>query len=162
MNRLLPIIMITCIGLASCGRSLSPEETLAIQQIENSRDYIFKAESVSPLSGRNMPLSPGYDLQVTPKAVIAMLPYFGRGYAVPTDPAQGGIRFTSKRFQYSSEKNAKGELDVLIIPGDVNDVQQLRIHITSGVQATLSVTSRDRQAITFYGYVTQNKVATNQ
>jgi hypothetical protein len=148
------------LSLAACSKSLSPEETKAIEQTVSSQAYIFKAESVSPLSGRNIQLTPGYDLQVSNNTVIAMLPYFGRAYTAPIDPAQGGIRFTSKRFRYSSTANNKGEWDILITPEDVSDVQQLRLSVSSGGRATLNVTSRDRQAITFYGYITQNKVAT--
>jgi hypothetical protein len=160
MKRLVYIWMIVAISLAGCSKSLSPEESVAIRETVQSQEYVFTAESVSPASGRNMPLTPGYDLVVTQKAVIATLPYFGRAYSVPIDPAAAGIRFTSKKFRYSAATNARGEVDILIEPEDVVGVQQLRLNISSVGHATLQVTSRDRQAITFYGSIVQNKAAT--
>jgi hypothetical protein len=160
MRHWMNIVIVATITLAACNKSLTPEETQGIHETVAAQSYIFRAQSVSPLSGSNIQLSPGYDLQVTPNAVIATLPYYGRAYTAPVDPSAGGIRFTSKRFKYTATQNSKGEMDIMIIPEDVPEVKQLNLHISSRGGATLNVTSRDRQAITFYGEVIKTKIAT--
>ena len=60
------------------------------QQIVESKNYIFKAESVNPQRGRFRYLtSAEYDLVVTSDTVIAYLPYFGRAYSAPINPSEG-------------------------------------------------------------------------
>lgn len=160
MKRLLYICMIAA-GLTACNKSINPQqESTAVQQSVNAQQYTFTATSASPLGGRNVQLTSGYDLEVSQHAVVAILPYYGRAYTAPIDPNYGGVRFNSKRFRYTATQDAKGSWDILIVPEDVPDVQQLRLNITSDGHATLYVTNTNRQAISYDGYISKNKVAT--
>jgi hypothetical protein len=130
------------------------EKTAAIKNMVDSQNYVFKAQSAMPMSGRTRQLTSDYDLKVTKSEVVSYLPYFGRAYTAPIDPTQGGIQFTSKDFDYTVAARKKGGWDIQIKPKDYRDVQQLSLSITESGYATLQVTSTNRQPISFNGYVT--------
>ncbi|MGH2642695.1 MAG: DUF4251 domain-containing protein, partial [Chitinophagaceae bacterium] len=72
----------------------------ALQEKIQERRFIFNAQNVLPMRGRNRNISTdNYTLQITPDTIIAYLPYFGRAYVAPMDPSKGGIQFTSIKFQ---------------------------------------------------------------
>jgi len=157
MRKTFVILAIAAIAAAGCNKSLTPQESNTLMETVHAQQYTFKVESVIPAGGRNIQMSPGYDLIVTPKSITAILPYFGRAYFPPMDPNQGGFRFTTQQFTYTSSVNNKGNQEILISPKDIDDVQQLRLDITPSGYASLHVTSFSRQAISYNGYVTMNK-----
>src|SRR4051812_10006074 len=77
------------------------QEYAQIQNLVNSKNYVFVAQTVLPLGGRVRNLTSPYDLKVAGDTVISDLPYFGRAFVAPIDPAEGGIRFTSTNFSYN-------------------------------------------------------------
>lgn len=127
------------------------------QQIVESKNYIFKAESVNPPRGRFRQLTSEYDLVVTSDTVIAYLPYFGRAYSAPLNPSEGGIKFTSSNFEYTVEKKKKRSWEILIRPKDYNDVQALYLTIFNNNKASLRVNSLNRESISFNGYILEGK-----
>ena len=129
-------------------------KTAAIKDLVNNRHYTFKAQTVTPLSGRFRQLTSEYDLQVSTDRIVAFLPYFGRAYSAPIDPSKGGIQFTSKDFDYSATPRKKDGWNISIKTKDVPDDQRMQLTVSSNGTATLQVTSNSRQAITFNGYIT--------
>jgi len=127
------------------------------QQIVESKNYIFKAESVNPPRGRFRHLDSDYDLVVAIDTVIAFLPYFGRAYSAPINPSEGGIKFTSGDFEYKLEKEKKHSWEILIKPKDARDVQALYLTIFDNNKASLRVTSINRESISFNGYIIEGK-----
>jgi hypothetical protein len=133
------------------------DKQTAIKDMVETQQYIFKAQLASPMTGQQRTLTSDYDLTVSKSAVTSYLPYFGRAYAAPIDPSQGGIKFTSTKFQYIKEDSKKDGWDITIIPKDASDVQKLYLHISSNGYATLQVTSINRQPISFNGRIEENK-----
>lgn len=127
-----------------------------MKRIIESQNYIFKAQMVNPLGGGSRQLTPEYDLSITKDTIISYLPYFGRAYTAPIDPTEGGIKFTSTHFEYKSPKDGKG-WEITIKPNDVRNVQELYLTIFDNGNATLQVTSTDRQSISFNGYVIEGR-----
>jgi hypothetical protein len=127
------------------------------QQIVESKNYIFKAESVNPQRGQLRHLTSEYDLVVTSDTVTAYLPYFGRAYAAPIDPSEGGIKFTSADFNYTVEKKKRRSWQIMIKPKDASDIQALYLTIFDNNKATLRVNSLNRESISFNGYITEGK-----
>lgn len=149
--------MTVAIGTA-CGTASQTQETSAnIESAVLSKNYVFTAQSVTPLGGRYRQLTSDYDLKVSTDKVIAYLPYFGRAYSAPIDPTQGGINFTSSKFTYQQSLRKKGGWIVTIKPTDVQDVRELTLTIASGGSATLNVISNNRQSISFDGYIHTKK-----
>jgi hypothetical protein len=133
------------------------EKEPTTQEMVESKNYIFKAESVNPPRGRVRYLTPEYDLVVTNDTVIAYLPYFGRAYSAPINPSEGGIKFTSSDFEYTVEKKKKRSWEILIKPKDNRDIQALYLTIFDNKKASLRVNSINRESISFNGYIVEGK-----
>ncbi|HKO82476.1 MAG TPA: DUF4251 domain-containing protein [Chitinophagaceae bacterium] len=133
------------------------KDAAATEQLVESKNYVFKAESVNPPRGRFRQLTSEYDLVVTGDTVIAYLPYFGRAYTAPINPSEGGIKFTSSDFEYKVEKKKKRSWEVFIRPKDSRDVQELYLTIFDNSRATLRVNSVNRESISFNGYIAEGK-----
>ncbi|HEX6193693.1 MAG TPA: DUF4251 domain-containing protein, partial [Chitinophagaceae bacterium] len=69
------------------------------KRIVDAKNYVFKAQSVTPSRGSLRQLTSDYDLTVAGDSLIAYLPYFGRAYSAPID-SEGGIKFTSAKSDY--------------------------------------------------------------
>jgi hypothetical protein len=120
--------------------------------------FRFKAEWVLPLGGRSRYLtSDYYDLTVSRDTIVAYLPYFGRAYSAPMDPSQNGIQFTSKDFIYTTTPRKKGGWNISIKFNDAGDVKQMELTVTTDGNASLQVTSVNRQSISFNGHITGRK-----
>jgi Domain of unknown function (DUF4251) len=133
------------------------EKDPPVKQIVDEHNYIFKAESASSQQGRLRQLSSEYDLTVMPDTVVSYLPFFGRAYSAPIDPTEGGIKFTSTKFEYKLLKQKKDRWDILITPKDASDVQQLYLTIYDNGRATLRINSLNRQSMSFTGYVVKGR-----
>jgi len=152
-------LAVMCLALATaCGTtSQMQENNTTVENAVLSKNYIFTAQSVTPLGGRYRQLTSDYDLRVLGDSVVAYLPYFGRAYSAPIDPTNGGINFTSTNFDYEQGVRTKGGWIVTIRPHDARDVRELTLTIATGGNATLQVISNNRQSISFSGYVHSRK-----
>jgi len=133
------------------------DEYAAVKSIVEAKQYVFVAESALPMNGRNRQLSPGYKLEVRTDTLISDLPYFGRAYTAPIDPAEGGIQFTSRDFEYLANTGKKGSWNISIKPKDGKDLNRFSLYISRSGRASLQVVSNSRQAISFNGYITEVK-----
>ena len=146
--------------LAATTIHAQKKDETAVKQMLATKNFIFKAQSVSPqVGGLRQLTSSDYDLSVTNDLITSWLPYFGRAYSAPIDPADGGIKFTSSKFEYSQSKKNKHSWDITIRPKDVSDVQALYLTVFDNGSASLRVNSISRQSISFLGYITENKNA---
>src|ERR1700752_1622217 len=101
-----------------------------VQQLVETKNYVFVAETALPTSGRIRQLTSGYELRVSGDTINSYLPYFGRAYVAPINPAEGGIEFTSQDFEYTAKAKKKGGWNILINPKDAKDVRQLILDVS--------------------------------
>lgn len=145
------------LGLANAQeKNDTPVETLI-----ESKNYVFKAQSVSPPRGRFTQLTSDYDLVVSGDSVTAFLPYFGRAFA-PVTPSDGGIKFSTANVGYEAAKRKKSGWEIVIRPKDGNDVQTLYLTVFDNRRASLRVSSVNRESITFNGYILEGKAKTKK
>lgn len=137
--------------------SKQEKKQAAIKALIDSQNYVFKAQSVLPMSGPTRQLNYDYDMKVSKDTINAYLPYFGRAYTAPMDPTQGGIQFISKDFEYTATPGKKQGWDIVIKPKDVQDVQLMSLSVSSDGYATLQVTSNSKQPISFNGVIMERK-----
>ncbi len=128
-----------------------------IKNMIDSKAYTFVAQTAQPTTGRIRQLTSTYQMDVSKDSVIADLPYFGRAYAAPVDPSQGGIQFTSTQFEYITTPKKKGGWTILIKPKENVDARQLILDVSASGFANLQVLSTNRQAISFAGFVKDRK-----
>ena len=129
----------------------------AVEQLIQTKRYVFEARTVSPIGGPTRQLTSYYDLTIKGDSVVSVLPYFGRAYVAPLSAADGGIRFTSTDFDYETRPRRKGGWNIKITPKDVNTVQQMNLTVSANGQASLQVTSNNRQPISFMGVIREVK-----
>ncbi|MDB5132872.1 MAG: hypothetical protein JWR02_2621 [Mucilaginibacter sp.] len=155
-------LAVSCLSGAGAQTPKQAAKAQAVKNIVNNMNFVFQANYVNPQRGSARSLDYGYDLLVSKDTIIAYLPYFGRAYAAPADPTEGGIKFKTTHFDYKAKTNKKGGWDILIVPKDKNitgmrDVQSLRLSITTNGYASLNVTSINRDPISFDGYIEERK-----
>ncbi|MEP7142615.1 MAG: DUF4251 domain-containing protein [Ferruginibacter sp.] len=162
LKRSLPIILVFIAIISdplviNAQKSATVKE-VAIKNLIDSQRYVFHAENVTPMSGRQRFLTSDYIVNISKDTIISDLPYFGRAYSAPINSGEGGIKFTSTDFGYEIIPRKKGGWDITIKPKDVPDVQRLTMTIFENGTASLQVTSTNRQPISFNGYVTKLKM----
>lgn len=123
----------------------------------DARQFIFHAQMALPSSGSIRSLTPEYDLKVLKDTVISYLPFFGRAYSAPINDSEGGFKFTSVKFEYSSKIRKKGGWQISIKPKDVTDFREFSLFISENGHATLQALSNNRQSISFTGYISAIK-----
>lgn len=128
-----------------------------LKELVESKSFVFKAQTASPMGGSLRQLTGEYDLRLQGNAVTAYLPYFGRTYTAPAPGASGGIDFSTSKFEYSYKARKKGGWEVTILPKEVSDVRQLFLTISENGYGTLQVSSNSRQPISFNGYIAEKK-----
>lgn len=125
-----------------------------VKKLVDDRRFVFITQSVIPQSGRVVQVTPEFDFTVTKDTIISYLPYFGRAFNV-SSTMEGGIKFTSKDFEYAKTEKKKGGWDIVIKPKDVREIQTVRISITESGYAYVQVQSVNRQPISYNGYITE-------
>jgi hypothetical protein len=153
----LSLLLFQCSSSKKTVNESAPLHAADIKSMVDNQQFIFVAERVNPLRGRSRILTSEYDVSVKKDSLVSYLPYFGRAYQAPINPAEGGIQFTSTRYSYDVSPNRKNGWDVNIKPGDYQDVQQLSFSIFDNGSATLNVTSTYKDPISFGGYVKKIK-----
>jgi hypothetical protein len=127
-----------------------------VQNFIKTKEFVFKAQTVLPMTGMSRQLTSEYDVRFLGDSVVAYLPYFGRAYSAGYGEG-GGIDFTSTKFEYKVKERKKGGWDISIKPQDAKDVQALNFTISENGYASLQVTSNNRQPISYNGYVMERK-----
>lgn len=154
---LLAIIAIALLPGTGFAQQAKKDKKAEIKNMVEARNYVFKVQTVLPSSGRTRQLTSDYDLRVSKDTVLSQLPYFGRAYSAPVNPTQSPLEFTSTKFEYTSTERKKGGWDITIAPKDIQDPRQLTLTVFDNGNASLTVTSTNRQPISFNGYVTSKQ-----
>lgn len=145
----------------------------AIKDMVDAKHFIFSATSAMPTNSSEInqilgKMSPGsagtiilsgsmYDVQVYPDSLAVYLPYYGRSYSASMNHDDNGFKFSTKDFTYKSAKRRKGGWDISIIPKDTKESPKLNLTVFTNGNATLNVSSSNRQSISYNGTVTKPK-----
>jgi len=172
MNRLKTLLstILVFVGLIAFAQT---DKTTTTKIVE-SKNYTFVARSVTPLNTQdiNMVMSkmPGamlggtinlsetyYEVKVTPDSVVAFLPYYGRSFTAPINQTEGGVKFTSKKFEYKSSKGKKRGWNTVVETKDVPENYRLAFSISDEGYVTLSLNSNNKQSVSYQGYLKENE-----
>ena len=160
MGKILSVLIIVALIACTGSRKLQNQIALdaaSVKSMVDNKDFIFVAESVSPMSGRRRELSSGYQISISKDSIISHLPFFGRGYTAPISPADVDFDFTATKFTYTAAAASKG-WTISIKPVDQNYLQELYFRIFDNGSAYLNITSINRSSIAYNGYITERKV----
>jgi hypothetical protein len=151
-------------GLFTCFIVLFSTSTVLAQSLDkatvqnaiNTQKFVFKAQTMLPMTGTSRYLTGEYEVRLLGDSVISYLPYFGRAYSL-TYGESGGIDFTSTKFDYKVNQRKKGGWIITIKPRDARDIQELNFTVSENGYTNLQVTSNNKQPISFTGYIVPKK-----
>lgn len=146
------------------------------KRIVESKNFTFVASTAMPMNSAEinnilsrMPGANGgasinltganYDVRITPDSVIAYLPYYGRAFSAPIGRDDNGFKFTSTKFSFENIVRKKGGWQITINPKDTKEGVRMNFTISTNGYATLSVSSNNKQSITYNGYLASPKKA---
>lgn len=159
LRKILILLLTVSVGLSTAHSQTTNKDKkvakeAAIKKMMDAKHYTFVANYMLPQRGGAKTLTSEYDLRITRDSLIAFLPYYGRVYYdVPYGGADGGIKFTSTKFNYEVKDKKKGGWEITIKPADVKNIDRLLLNISADGYASLSVTSTNRDFITYDGYL---------
>lgn len=137
----------------STKKDKKAEKQAAVKKNVDARNYTFIATYLLPQGGGGKALTEiYYDLKVNKDSVIAFLPYFGRAYFDVPYNGDTGMKFTSTKFNYNAKAKKKG-WEITIKPTDVKNIDRLMLNISPDGYASLSITSVNRDFISYDGYL---------
>ncbi len=128
-----------------------------IEEHLRNQSFVFVADVAFPMQGRNIQLTGRYDLSVSGDTLKSYLPYFGRAYSAPINPADGGYMFSSVGINYNVTDKKKGSWQIEIEPTDRHKGEKFILSAYPNGTATLQITSINRQPITFRGYIPEQQ-----
>lgn len=151
------LVLIVSAGLSAANGQTTAKDKKAAKAAElkkniEAKSFTFVADQMLPQGGGTKILTSEYDLRSTGDSVISFLPYFGRAYFDVGYNTDSGIKFTSTKFDYNL-KEQKGGWQITIKPHDAKNIQSLVLNVSANGYASLSVTSVNRDYISFYGYM---------
>jgi len=160
LRYILILALTVSIGSGVCEAQTRKEKKQAeIKSMVEAKTYTFIADYALPMHGGQKNLTSEYDLRVTPDSVISFLPYYGVvHFDPPYNPTDGGIKFTSTKFDYNGKQKKNGGWEISISPRDVRNLQRMTLTISTDGYATLNVTSVNRDFISFEGHLEKNKL----
>ncbi len=129
-----------------------PIDAATVKNLIDSQNFVFIPRSVSHMAGSRRDLSYGYEVAVSKDTIVSYLPFFGRGYIASISPADVDFDFTSTKFTYTTTSANRG-WNVSIKPKDQTYLRELYFRIFDNASASLNITSLDRTAISFEGYI---------
>lgn len=141
-------------SMTTNAQNLKPVAQEKIKYLISTEDFVFIAETVSPIKGNTRSLTPGYEMQVLGDSIIAHLPYIGADRSGPFSPSNIGIDFRTSDFTYKTVEKKSG-WSIAIIPKDVKNANQISLNVSRKGYATLQVLSNYRESISFTGYITE-------
>ena len=137
----------------SLGASQAQDNQTSVKDAVAAKQFVFQVNTVLPTSGRVRQVgSDEYQVRVSGDSLVSDLPYFGRAYSAPLK-SEGGLHFTSTKFEYSVSDKKKGGWDILIRPKDNSDVREFSLTVSDNGFATLRALSNNRQPISYNGVV---------
>jgi hypothetical protein len=128
-----------------------------IKNIVEARQFVFHAQTALPSTGGSRQLTSAYDLKVWKDSLVSYLPYFGRAYSTTYGATDGGLNFTSTKFDYKASTRKKGGWEISIKPTDVTDFREFLLTISENGYGTLRALTNNRQPISFNGYISSKK-----
>jgi len=118
-------------------------------------NFIYTVQSISPTGARTIQATTTYTMKAVNGNYEASLPYFGRAYQASYG-GDGGIEFNGTPENFQLTKNTKkNTLTVTFTIAGGRDRYNITFQVGNGGYGTLTVNSQNRQAISYYGLVSE-------
>lgn len=129
------------------------KEAAKIEEIKTAleeKDYVFVATQALPTGMRSVNLDGTFDVRIEGDEIICYMPFYGRAYSADYGSNEGPFDFEGVVENYEMETTKKG-YQVKFDTKKGNDNMNFIFEIGKTGSSTLSITSTNRQSITYYG-----------
>lgn len=141
--------------LSGCA---TPEERAAraAEQVANvkaaltARNYRIAVSRMYPRSGASKNVSYGYSVAVRNDSLFSYLPYVGRAFNIPMGGGKG-LNFTAPIIHYTEATGKNGKRRIEIDVRNDEDSYSYMIEVFDNGNASIDVTARERDNISFSG-----------
>ena len=120
-----------------------------VQDNLSNRDYTVLIQLMIPSVGPTRAVS-NYSIIVSGDTLVSYLPFIGRAYNLPYGGGKG-LDFTAKINEYHDIVNSGGGHDIVINVANDEDVFFYTLNVSASGSAFLSVSSRNRERISYTG-----------
>lgn len=147
------IISLTVLVQISCSSSktaIDDGKAERVKQQIESLHYQISIDYMLPAQGSSRYLTSPYSLTVQGDTLISYLPYFGKAYNIPYGGGNG-LNITASLFEYFLSYNTKGTALISFRVRSEGDVYLYNIEIFNNGNASIHVSSNNRQGISFSG-----------
>jgi hypothetical protein len=123
----------------------------------NRREFTFKATRAIPSRGSSIDLTtnPNY-MNFYPDLVESYMPFFGRAYSGVGYGKDTGLHFKGQPDTFSVDKK-KNNYQVTVNVKGGSDIFRIFLIVSPGGNASVTITSNNREAISFIGEITPLK-----
>ncbi|MFB6340583.1 DUF4251 domain-containing protein [Saccharicrinis sp. FJH62] len=161
------LIVITILILAVAGikaqdqQKLSRKDRIAQREAEaiketremvDSASFVFVPTQALPLSMRTQNLDGTFRAKIQNDSIDSYLPFYGRAYKADYNSLDGPFSFDLPIEKYSTEKLKKQYLVQFQVQNN-DDLVKFMFYIGETGYTTLTITSTNRQSISFYGNI---------
>jgi len=151
-------VMVLISGYPQTKKELRKEKALkelneSLELIQ-SKTFVFEADFVNTsIMGQKNLLSPPNTLEIRKDSVFCELPFFGRAYHInPSEP--GGFRFDEAISDWKMSTNERKMMITLSFKANKpNDWFQCTLVVTGSKNATLTVSSQNRETLSYWGTI---------
>ena len=132
------------------------EQYQYLLKLINSQQYAFRGNKANPQTGPQIDLTTRDNfLRIDKEMAIADLPYFGRAFSGGYG-SEGGIKFDGPMETYDVTKNdKKRRIYIKFKVRGKDDTYSCTITVSGINNASLSITSNKRQAISYTGAISE-------
>lgn len=129
------------------------EEFNSIASLVESGNYVYKVQSVNTNRGKTMQTTSRYSMKASNGNFRANLPYFGRAYQANMS-GNGGIAFDGSPEDLTISKDTD-KLTITTNFAITNSGENYNVTLVIGSNGygSLMVSSQQRDAISYYGYI---------
>lgn len=126
------------------------QQIAVVKALVESKTFVFKARTANPMKGRSVNLTSDYDMTIKGDSIYSYMPYFGQAYSAPYGSNESPMTFDKPIEKYTSEPAKQGYMVKVRVKNN-NDLIDCTYHISETGSTTLSVSSTNRSAITYFG-----------
>lgn len=159
MKKLVFMVLAACV-LAGCsvlregdGMTRAERKEAKRNMITNALDgrrYVIEVRTANPQRYTQVPLDYGYSLEIAGDTLKSYLPYYGRAYNIPYGGGKG-LNFTAPISGYDDRGSRRGVRHIELTAKNDEDTYLYIIDVSDSGYATIDVSSRERERISFNG-----------
>jgi len=121
-------------------------------EIVESKNFVFNARNANPMSARSINLTTGYDVKITSDSIYSYLPYFGVSHSAVYGGTESPMIF-SQPFESITSEDVKNGYLIKVAVKNGSDRLDFSFNISVTGSTSLTVSSMNRQAISYFGEV---------